>query len=206
MKIARKHLLLAGGIVAGVSVLATALGQSRPAQPAATKVAVCDVVEILGNCQQSTDLNAELLNRRKAMEIENQKREKAAKDLEQELRGLDPESDQYEKRQVELEKMRADNDNWWQLQERQLQRWYVKVTKEVYQKIIVAVAQVADERGAQLVLYKSHLGLVGQDVTLVMEQISRRSVLYSESSVDVTAAVLTRLNDQYHADRASRAR
>jgi Skp family chaperone for outer membrane proteins len=190
-------------IVVGVSLLTTAFGQNEakqaPAPQAATRIAVCDIGQIFGHCRQAVDLNAELRNRRATRNAEDDKRTRAGEDLSLELQELKPGSAQYEARVEELEKMRIEHAGWRELQELQLRSWHLKMTKEVYGKIVAAVGLVAKEQGIQIVLDQEQQGFVSDEITGVLAEIARRKVLYSQPSADITETVLVRLNEEHRA-------
>ena len=192
-------------MVVGLSLLATALGQAGPkpesAPAAATRIAVCGVGTLFEHCRQSGDLNAELQDRRMAIQTEDDKRAKAAENVRMELQGLKPGSSEYESRLDELEKMQIEHKSWRESQMLRLERWHLRKTKEVYEKIIDAVARVAKDRGIQIVLDMERQELVGDDLGSIFAQVSGRKVLYSEPSVDLTGAVMARLNEEYRAKR-----
>jgi Skp family chaperone for outer membrane proteins len=72
-----------------------------------------------------------------------------------------------------------------------------RYTKEVYQDVLDAVDKVAKERGYQLVLFKESANLTSRTYDELLEQIARRKVLYSDSSLEITDDVLKRLNRDY---------
>jgi Skp family chaperone for outer membrane proteins len=72
-----------------------------------------------------------------------------------------------------------------------------RCTKEVYLDVLDAVEKVAKERGFQLVLFKESPDQATRNYDELLEQVSRRKVLYSDPSLDITNEVLKRLNRDY---------
>ncbi len=201
MRMTKTCLILVIGIAAGLLVLATAPGQGGPKAPATTRVAVCDVGEVFEHCVQSNDLIGELRKRRLVLKAEDEKRAKAVNELALELRELKLGSKQYESRLVELDKMQISHKGWRDLQELQLRRWHLQKTKELYKKIVDAVSRVAKRQGFQIVLYRTHGGLKGGDLAQIQSQMALRKVIYNDPNLDLTAMVLSHLNEAFRARR-----
>jgi Skp family chaperone for outer membrane proteins len=193
-------------LLAGVAMACGTLAilNELHAQPAAsapalgqTRVGVCDVVQIFSSYDRAKDMTDKLEKRRQAIQAENQTKAKDLDAINVELEGLKPGSDEYEKRFNDKARMTADLDSWQNLQKALLLRDHERLTREMYQEINDAIARVAKERDLQIVLFRDQAELVSADSGDIMRQIASRRVLYYDGRLDVTDAVLLRLNEAY---------
>ena len=192
-----KCLLVIGLCVVGAVLVATAFAQ--PAAPAANapRVAVCNAAEVFANYERARDLNAEMERKAAALRQEGQRREDQIKKMQEEISQLNPGSKQHEDLLERIESARFDAQKWGQLEERRLRRWHAQRTKEMYTEITEAISKVAKDRGIEVVLFADNQPLMGEDIKVILEQMSTRSVLYASPRVDITTSVLTEVNQAY---------
>jgi len=197
MKATQIGLLLVAALAAGALVLSQSSAQpaSRPAP--ATRVAACDVVEVFNNYQRAKDLTARLEEKRKAITAENDQRKKAIDAVNMELSGLKEGSPEHEKRLGEMQRLEIERKAYLQFQEAVVMREHHRLTRDMYDQIRKVVAQVAREQGYQIVLYRERDEQPTESTPELLQLIERRKVLYCDDSVDVTAAVLGKLNQSY---------
>lgn len=191
-------LLIAVAALTAAGFYGSAIGQTAaPASP--TRVAVCDIEEIYGNYSRATDLVAKLNQNREALRAENEERGRAISAIQMELEGLKEGSQEYQDRYNEVQRLTIERQAWLQFKEAVTLREHSRLTSQMYDEINQAVETIAKEAGYQIVLFKQRPELRGGETRDVLEQIRSRKVLYSDPSVDITQAVLTRLNDAYRA-------
>lgn len=127
------------------------------------------------------------------------RRQDAVKALREEIISLEPSPDKtraiiaYEAEKRGLEVSRK------QYQE-ELNRLQLSVQPQVFAELDAAIAELAKARGLVLVLRKTEVPSIGELVKsgmkeenarrLVLEDLSRRSLLYSSDAVDITQAVV----------------
>jgi len=200
MKVSKLSALTILALLAGTFALTRSMAQPAPdPAPAATKVAVCDVVEIFNNYQRAKDLTAKLNERRTAIQTENNERGKKIDDMEDELKALKPGSKEYEGRFNERQRLIIERDAWLKFQETLAIREHHRLTEEMYNEIQDVIAALAKDRGFHIVLFRDPKNLVSQSTAELLQQINLRKVLYSDNSVDLTEDVLRRLNETYRA-------
>ncbi len=194
----RIALMTVVAIAAGAAVLHEALAQPAP-QPVAlpTRVAVCDVELVFKNYRKASDLSNDMKKKADEIKAEDDKRDAAIKNLQMEVEQLLQGSNEYQKRQDELQMKVLERKNWRDFQEQLAQREYARLTKIMYDDIMKAVGETAKEQGFQVVLYSDRSDLPTDSATEILRSIERRKVLYSDSSVDLTEKVLLRLNGEY---------
>jgi len=162
-------------------------------------VAVCNVVEILNNCQKAKDLTAELNKERGRIEKEVEKRTEAIKSIDKELELLTVGSTEYEQRFAERQRLGINREAWLKFEQTKAMRRHQKLTREMYLEVQKAVGAVARGRGFKVVLHQQRGQLRGANAAEMRAEISQRKVVYSDQTVDITAGVLSSLNAAYRA-------
>ena len=199
-------LLVALGTMIATFALNPTLAQEKPAAPTATsapaaaqptKSAVCDLFVILKNYDRGNDLKKELKARVDKITAEGDKRGKEITKIQDTLEELKPGSKEYDAQLNKMTQLTIDRQAFLNYQDELAKRETYRYTKEVYQDVLDAIEKVAKERGYQLVLFKESPNLVSRTYDELLEQISRRKVLYSDPSLDITDDVLKRINRDY---------
>jgi len=196
--------LLAFGIVAValcvVLVRNEALAQPAPATAVATtRMAVCDIVEVFNRNQKAKDVRNVLEEKRKSVAAENETRSKAIDAKRMDLAAYKEDSPQYEKTLQDMQRMGMEHKIWMEMQNAALLREHRRYTKQLYEEILAVVAQVAQQRGIDVVLYVEREVVETEDTRELLTMIERRKVLYANDRVDFTETVLARLNEAYRA-------
>jgi len=193
------QIILALAVVAAVGlVVATHLDAQQSGAPAAGgPVAVCNVVEILNNCQKAKDLTATLNKERGRIEKEVEKRTAAIDNLTKELKLLTIGSEEFEQRFAEKQRLSINREAWLKFEQTKAMRTHQKLTREMYLEVQKAVGIVAKSRGFKIVLHQQRGKLRGNTTEQMRAEISRRQVVYSNEAVDITASVLSSLNAAY---------
>ena len=190
-------------VVAALALVAGALAYNVSAQtgpagaPPATRVAVCDIVQVFNNYQRAKDLTNDLNKKREEVKAEDEKRQKAIEALQMEVEQLKIGSSEYEKRQSELQQKVIERKTWREFQDAQALREHTRLTRDMYEEMVGMVSAVAREEGYHLVLYTEHGDIPAENTQETLRQIERRKVLYSDPSIDLSEKVLMRLNGAY---------
>jgi len=197
----KTHVLIVTGVLASGAILLMGRSTAQQAETAAgaTSVAVCDIESIFRDYDRATDLLEKLNDERDRIKNEYQQRSKAAQALEMELEALKEGSQEYEARLEEIQRLRIESNTYLQLSEAMIRRKHHRLTEDIYQEILNGIAQVAQEGGIDLVLYRDEQIAEGsKDAMELLGQIRNRKVLYSRDGLDITQAVLEKLNRAYH--------
>jgi Skp family chaperone for outer membrane proteins len=196
MKSSQLILVLLVVAAAGL-VIATHLDAQPNAGKAAGPIAVCNVVEILNNCQKAKDLTAELNKKTKIIGQEDEKRAKAIDQLTNELKAAAPGSEVHDRLFAEKQRLLINREAWLKFEQATAMRTHQKLSREMYSDVQKAVAIVAKSRGFKIVLHQRRGRLRGKNTAELLSEISQRKVVYSDESVDITASVLSSLNAKY---------
>ena len=192
-------------LVAGLLVCGAVLLNDSAAQPAATdagaRVAVCDVVRVFNNYIRGTDLTKMMNQERAKVDAENRKRSDAIDAIKEELgpNGLKKGSPEYDKRYLEMQRLSIDREAYVQYKSAVAAHQHFRLTKEMFQEILAMVEKVAKEKKFRIVLLKNDDEFLAQNTRDLLREIGRQQVLYCDDSVDISEAVLTRMNRAYTA-------
>jgi Skp family chaperone for outer membrane proteins len=199
MNIKRTHLLLAVTVGLGAILLAGFAARSH-AQDAGlkigpTKVAVCDLVKVFSEYDRAEALTEQLEEQRREMQAESDRREEQLSDMQTDVEQY--RGEMREKAFEEWRKATMEYQVWAKMQEELILRKHLRLSREMYKEIQDTVAAVAQEQGIDLVVQLEPDDIEARNAQELISQIDRRKVLYSSDQIDITAAVILRLNKNY---------
>ena len=200
MKNARLLLLVGILAVGGTLVLnKTLAAPDAPAPPADMRVGVCDIMKLLTKSDHAARLTQDLENRTKGFQAEGKRRSKDIEDGKEMLKELKQGTDDYKAQYEKIREMMLDLEAWEIGQDVRLKRDQIGLTRAMYVEVLTAVAAVAKEKDLDVVLYRSRLGMGTNNVRDLIRNIEARKIVYHRKSVDITQAILDRLNADYKA-------
>jgi len=199
MKSSRILVLAIAAAICGAVVLSNSFAQDRPARQArSTTVAVCNVFNVLKNCQETKDRLADAATLDASLNAELQKRAKQINLIRAEMEGLNPDSEEYERRMEEVERLNLEAEAWHKLKSAKVIRQQFKANADLYKKLQQATQQIATENGIDIVLLQNEFEMPNQPSPQILSgRIRERIVLYHNNQVDITDSVLMRLNEMY---------
>ena len=198
MKSSRKVLVLIVGLLIAGALLNRSTAQFAQITPAkGTSISVCNVVEVFNNCERAKAFRDQLAQQRETVNAQKEHRAKKLEAIQMELEGLRKGSEEYKKRLEEMWRLGYENEGWEKAQTAIMMKSYQSATQEMYEQIVNIVADVAKERGVELVLFRVREPISAETGQDLAAQISRRQVLYSDEGLDITEIVLARLNQVY---------
>lgn len=187
------------GLGLGVVLMVSAGAFTAVGQPGNCCVAVADVVRIFNEYQRQRDLTEEMRQLQDRLERENQRRRDQIDGLQATIDAMNPDDPTYGDKMRQLLQQQIDYKNWFDVNQAAMAREIGIWTTRIYREITTAVSETAQSQGLALVLYKDQFEPAGLDPEVIREQIRSRKCLYAAESVDITAAVLSRLNASYRA-------
>ena len=168
-----------------------------------TKVAVANTAKIFSEMQELKDLKAKMESERKLLEgVDREKREKinALKSARDALKSDTP---QYQDKNAELLKAAIEYETWGKLNQANFQREQKLQMKMLFQRIQDAVAEIAKQKGFDLVLTDQRPDLPDDIENMTVDQlrslINARTVLFANEKVDISNDVLALLDSKYRA-------
>lgn len=193
------------GIVAGVAGALALVAAARLASGAGAGAAsecctaAVDVVRVFNEYQRQRDLTEEMRRHQDRLEKENQRRRDQIDSLQATIDAMHPDDPTYAEKMRQLLQQQIDYKNWFDVNQAAMAREVGIWTTRIYREITASVAEIAKSQGIALVLYKDQFEPAGLDPEVIREQIRSRKVLFAADTIDLTQAVLDRLNAQYRA-------
>lgn len=186
---------LIGALTLGLYV--TVDGQAG-GQAAPTKVAVVNLQDIINDCAQQTKFRADNQARAESLQSEQQKRQKEIEGLTTAIDPLQPGSDAWMKKRDELQQKTLELRVWAEMQQQNSQREQARQFAAIYKAATDASATVAEAMGYEIVLQTGALpDLMRLDVQQLQTVVQTRKVVYAGKNIDITQAVLQRVNAQF---------
>ncbi len=185
-----------GAVLAGTLLLKDTLAQNAAPAPA-SRVAVCDIVQVFNNYNRAKDLQVEFEKRMDQTKAENEKRIKAIEAIQMELEGFKAGTKDYEDRYNKIQRLTIDRKAWLQYEEMLGRNEQLRLTQEMYKDAMDTIGQVAKDRAIDIVLYREMRDVPTADISELLSQIERRKVLYNTAGADITEEVLARMNRAY---------
>ncbi len=160
--------------------------------------AVVDLKRVYDSLREKVSIEAELKTREQVFEAEREKRETKVKDLQETLKGLTSGTPQYVQTQEDLEKALGEHRVWITIEAGKINRDRANWIKKIYNKMMDAIDQEASVKGYDLVLFKiPPIDFAEVSSNEVAGKIATRKVLWSVDELDLTDAVIQRMNTAY---------
>ncbi|HDZ22842.1 hypothetical protein LCGC14_0203400 [marine sediment metagenome] len=183
----------------GLSLMFSAPGAAQVRDRGGDSVAVCDLLDVFANYDRRADMTEEFKQRGDDIVQERETRIARLEAMRGELNALTIGSDDYDAMMEKIEREAVETQTWYQIKMGKAARDHHRVTTEMYEDILKIVQVVADERGYKIVLFRESRDTQTENVEQLMAQIQNRKVLYHTAGVDISQAVLARLNHEYKA-------
>jgi Skp family chaperone for outer membrane proteins len=169
----------------------------------AARIAVANTARIFSEMQELKDLRVKLQSEQKLLAgVSSEKRDKlnalkAARDA------LKSDSPQYQDKNAELLKAAVEYEAWGKINEANVQRDQKLQMRRLFEKIEQAVAEVAKQKGYDLVITDQHPDIPDDVDQITLDQlrtlINSRNVLYTGEKIDLSNDVLAVLDARYRA-------
>ncbi|MEL7087672.1 MAG: OmpH family outer membrane protein [Planctomycetota bacterium] len=186
---------LTGALVLGLYV--TAGGQSG-GEAAPTRVAVVNMQEVINNSDQQAANRAKNQQLGTDLQTEQKERQDAIVKLQNEIDPLEPGGDAWRAKRDQIQQKTLELRVWAEMQTQNNQLEQARQFAVLYRNVNEAAGQVAQEMGYDVVLQAGELpDLMRLNVEQLQSVVQSRKVIYSSDQVDITAAVLSRLNAEF---------
>jgi Skp family chaperone for outer membrane proteins len=201
-------------VAMAAAVTALIMGRSALAadQPAATPasgpvvIATANPEKIAESIHEYQDMAAQMDLDRKSLTNTLNDKKNALTAMQQALSYLKTDSPQYADQQDKLLKASIEYKAWGEETQLALQRQQKTKIKNLFAEIEDAVAQVAQKDGINIVIADQRVqipeNLDNIDVNALRQAIAQRTILYSDSSRDISGEVIT-LMDKNYASRSA---
>jgi Skp family chaperone for outer membrane proteins len=196
---ARRSLLVALAAVCMAMPVVSSTARAQTAQP--TKVATANMQKIFNELQETKDLNAKWANEGNNFKAQDTEKKQKIRDLEAARDALKPDSQAYEQKNQDWLNAIIEYQAWAQGTNINRSRQQNLQTVQLFNKIQAAVAEVATQRGIDLVLSEQRPEVPENAQNMKVEEvralIGARNILYMNSAIDITAEVIANLDAKY---------
>jgi len=192
-------IVISGLAAAAAWALAERSGAQAAKSTATGRIGCVNVVVVFNGFQRQKDLTEEMNQLQARLQEENRQRRDKIDALQAELERLDPDDPTYVQRTRDLLAQQIDYKNWVDLRQADLTREVGLWTVKIYREILKATEALAEKEGYDLILYKGEFEPTSMDPETVKDLIRANQVLYAHNSIDLTQAVLDKLNNDYRA-------
>lgn len=186
--------LLAAGLCLGGGLFALASRGAGAADPAVPRVAVVNVLSVMNDHPKKRAIEDKNTGTKRAIDDwakeQKAKIEKAQYDFEVVLPRSDPKRPEIAK-QIALDRTNYEFEVKWRLSE--AQREYFDALEDLYVEVRDAIKKVATEQGYHVVLNKTDDPLNVRTGDEFILNVAVRSVVFSDTAVDLTPLVKTRV-------------
>jgi len=167
---------------------------------AAAAIGVIDVAKVYNTLAEKTEIDAALETMRRNIEKQNTERSEKIKALQDDLRELtQPGTDAYNKKRDELQLKALELQAWREFQKKRLGAEQALRKEQLYKKILDAVAAYAQANEYDLVLYReAEVNFRNATSGQVDALIALRKVIWSKDGMDITDAVVARMNNEFN--------
>ena len=180
-----------------------ALATPSFAQDSGVKIGIVNTAKIFADMQETKDLAQKMNAQRDQYLKENEEKKTEIKAIEQQRDTFKPDSAQFLAAEEKYVEASIRYEIWQKSTQARVQRERKQQTKTLFDKIEAAVAEVAQQKGLDLVLTKHKTDLPDNLETITYEQltaqINQRDVLYVVPKLDISDDVLAVLDRNYRA-------
>ena len=186
----------------GLTALCMVMGSAVMGQPAdvgGIRVAVVNVAVISEEYQRTAALEAQFEQKRLAL---NERRNELAKQIDTLGRSLQeelkPGTTAYDERSKQLALAEFEAQYFMEAEAKKIEQGLAQSLRSIYDDIQQAVRDIAEERGIDIVLTADMLPReTPENTNQARQQILLQKVVYWHPRVDLTGAVIKRLNETY---------
>jgi Skp family chaperone for outer membrane proteins len=199
----RSALIPAAALGLAVALAFTPLtgAQTAPASTGAIRIAVANPAKIFAELKETKDVTEKMKADQSNLAQQQQSKAQKLNDLKSALQLLKPDAPGYADKQRELVTASIEAETWAKISDAEFKRNQRVIMKSVFDKIQAATAQVAQQKGIDLVIADQRPQIpdnVDQlSIELLQQLISARTVLYATAPVDISSDVAAVLDAQY---------
>ena len=169
----------------------------------ATRIGVVNPARIFQEMQETKDLRQKIETEGKQREAEFQSRQNKVKDLLAARDLLKHDSPQYAQADQEFMKAAIDFDTWQKITQATVQGQQKQQMKALFDKIVTATSEVAQQKGIDLVLADQRPDLPENLAQVNVDQLrallNTRNIVYMGPKVDLNPDVIAALDAKYRA-------
>lgn len=193
----RELTIVAVGVAAWIVATQAKSAQTANSTSGTMRIGVVDLVRVFNEFDQTKALNAELEKYKVQISDEKAKREERLDVEKNTLQGFSPDSAEYVQRLKAFKKTMIEHKAWLAATREDIGDEHRAWIERTYTAVTAGIAAVAKQRGIDVVLTREELDTNVAETEALLKQILNRKVVYFDSNLDVTEAVLVNLNETF---------
>ncbi|MCP4250300.1 MAG: OmpH family outer membrane protein [bacterium] len=166
-------------------------------QPPEPKVAVVNLARVFDGYAMTKDLETRFEAKRRGIADDAENRRKSLEQQISALEAFDPASKDYAERRDQILNTQIEYRIWLEVEEARLKEEHMSWLRVIYNDVRTAVAEMAEQRGLDLVLTYDELSPDVPDSLALRREILLKKVLYFSDRIDLSETVLDQLNGTY---------
>jgi Skp family chaperone for outer membrane proteins len=193
-------LLLILSALAAWPALAQGPGAPSGGGNAGLRIATANAGRIFNEMQETKDLQEKIKSEGQSLKSEQDNRQNKLKELQAARDLLKVGTPQYDDANRKLMQSAIEFEVWGKMTQNDFQRSQKAQIKMLYDKVTAGIAEVAEQRGIQLVIATQQDDLENIESLTVPQlsaRLTARDVLYSAANVDISNDVLAVLDKKY---------
>jgi len=171
----------------------------------AQKIATANAGKIFKDLQETKDIMAKMDNERKTIEAQDLEKKAKLKDLQAARDALKADAPDYDKANQSLLQGAIEYQTWAQITQLNVQRNQKLQMVNLFRKITSAVAEVATQKGIDMVIAEQRAELPENLDQLKVEEvralINAQNILYATATVDLSNDVIAAMDAKYKAGK-----
>jgi len=179
---------------------------NRPAPPEPARIATINIEDVFNALNERSAADAELLELSNELEAERVQLREEIELLKEDLQNvLQPGTPAYEESQEALVWKTAQLRAFVDFAQRKLDREQSKLLRRIYENMKRVIGELSDDEGYDVVFVDDSVVELPADVTEaeMMRQISARRMLFSSPVIDISEALIERMNAEFSARQQS---
>lgn len=171
------------------------------AVPTTSKIAVCDPIKVLSQIQEGKDAMAKWKQEGETLQNQANVKRGQLQTEQDEIKLLLPTSDEFEKKVEKFTEDQMDTQAWLQAAELNFSRKRNEEEKDLFNKILKSISDIAAAQKIQLVLNSSHADFPAEvdkmDANAFVQTILLHTTLFADTTLDITPQVIIAMDKNY---------
>jgi len=163
-----------------------------------TAIAVVDLGVLVDGLDEKAEREADMNRMNEQLQNEVQQRRNRIEAMRNDLEILKVGSDAFKSKQEELQNAAIELNVWLQFQQQKSLRDSGLMMEDLYRKCVDAISRTASEAGYDAVFYKEPSpNFQYENGNQLSAQIQIRKLIWASDSIDITNAVIQRMNNEH---------
>lgn len=194
----RQRMWIAAAAAAVVGLGFASVQANRLLKGTPTAVAIVEVQRVIDSLKEKVAIEAQMQQHNEQVQKEKTDRERAVKQMQDELQLLTPGTENHRKKLEAAERAVIELNAWLQFENNKLVRERGTQIEALYQKMLKATADVAKSNGYQIVLFgEGPADFRAENPQQLSTLIQIRKVIWYDPALDITDMVTQKMNNDF---------